>query len=593
MYQIQGIQLPDYLVLLAYFVLIVIFGYYFKRYIKQAKDYFAAGNVMPWWIAGTSFFMASFSTLLFVIYSEISYQYGIVGIFINWIGPICILLGGYFIAHRWRRAKVLTPLGFMERRYSKTVHQIFVWTGFPLRMFDNALKIFSTAIVITIALKGSGINLIQFMVIVGFILIAYSFVGGQMTVMITDFVQAVILAIAVIVLFVLTMNFVIADLGSLGALISKFPDGFLNPVREPYGWSYLIFTAFLITFLSYNASWALVQKYNTVRSEKDARKMVYLIALLMFIAPPIFFFPGLAARVILPNLENAKEVYAVISLKMLPVGMMGFILVAMLSATMSTLGSEFNTLSGVLTRDFYRRKIKPDVTEKQEVVFGRIATVVIGGVTILLAVILSFFQGLTLMDMMFRFFTAFAPPIMIPLIFGLLFKKFNARGVIWGVIAGATVGVILVAANFILVRIYAEQMQSNATLEFWLRSGWNSAATVLNILATILGMWIGSITKKVTDDEKERVNEFFQDLEVPFLLEDSSETSVVSPFRLIGFFIAVFGITFSIIACIVLIFYQNSTAFWIDLSVGIFMILVGGLMRLKSERGIEASKDLQ
>jgi Na+/proline symporter len=281
--ELKGIQLPDYLVILVYFVVIVAIGYYFARYIRKAKDYFAAGNVMPWWLAGTSFFMASFSTLLFVIYNEITYQYGIVGIVICWLGPPCILLGGYFTAHRWRRARVMTPLGFMERRYNKTVHQVFVWTGFPLRMFDNALKIFSTAIVITVALRGSGITIVAFMVIVGIIMIAYSFMGGQMTVMIADFVQAVILAVAVLLLFVLTLG----QVGHLGQFFHNLPEGFLNPIREPYGWSYLIFTAFIITLLSYNASWALVQKYNTVISEGDARKKINLISFLMIITPPM------------------------------------------------------------------------------------------------------------------------------------------------------------------------------------------------------------------------------------------------------------------------------------------------------------------
>ena len=57
-------------------------GLSFARYIRQAKDYFAAGNIMPWWLAGTSFYKASFSALLFVIYNEIAYKYGIVAIII-------------------------------------------------------------------------------------------------------------------------------------------------------------------------------------------------------------------------------------------------------------------------------------------------------------------------------------------------------------------------------------------------------------------------------------------------------------------------------------------------------------------------------
>ena len=584
MEEIKGIQLPDYLVIIAYFILIVIIGFYFKRYIKQAKDYFAAGNVMPWWLAGTSFFMASFSTMLFVIYSEIAYNYGIVAIIITWILPICILLGGYFTAHLWRRTRVVTPLGFMEKRYNSNVHQLMIWTGFPLRLFDNALKIFSAAIVFTVALQGSGITVIQFMVIVGIILIAYSFFGGQMAVIITDFVQAVILGIAVIFLFILTYKFVIADFGSFGAFISKLPDDFLNPVREPYGWSYLIFSVFFIYFLSFSASWSLVQKYNTVRSEKDARKMVYLIAVLMFVAPPIFFFPGIAARLIIPNLADAKEVYAAISLKILPIGMMGFILVALLSATMSTLGSEFNTLSGILTRDFYKKKIKPDLSEKEEVVFGRMATVIIGIVTVLFAILFSFLKGLTLMDIMLRFFAAFGPPIMIPLIYGLLFKKFNARGVIWGVIAGLATGTILIMANFIMVGLYSDQMTVDPKLEFWLRSGWNSAATVLNILAVFLGMWVGTTTKPTPPEEAEKVTAFFEDLKKPFQLEARVKENSLSPFKIIGFTLAIFGIIIILIALLILWVYQNDHAFKIDMYLGFILVSLGGLMWLTSKR---------
>ncbi|GAF74115.1 unnamed protein product, partial [marine sediment metagenome] len=379
--------------------------------------------------------------------------------------------------------------------------------------------------------------------------------GGQMAVMITDFVQAVILCVAVIMLFVLTFIYI----GDIGGLISQFPEDFLKPIRQPYNWSYLVFTVFALTLLTYNASWALVQKYNCVRSEKDARKMIYYVALLMFIFPPIFFFPGMAARVILPNLENAKFAYAAISLKILPIGLMGFILAAMLSATLSTLGSEYNTLSGVLTRDFYKNIINPKASEKREIFFGRISTLIIGTITMFLAILYSYLEGLTLMDIMFRFFSAFGPPIMIPLILGLLFKKFNSRGVIFGMIAGTAVGVILIMANFFLTQKYAGLMETNARVDFWLRSGWNSAATMLNIFATLLGMWIGTVTKETPAEEKERVEEFFKDLERPYEL-DSTAAKTTSPFRIIGLTLAAFGCAIIAISFLVLIFYNDMRA---------------------------------
>jgi len=372
--ELTGIHLPDYLVIIAYFFLILFAGFYFSRYIKVAKDFFAAGNVMPWWLAGTSYFMASFSTLLFVIYNQIAYVYGFVAVTICWLGSVSVLMSGLLLAHRWRRARILTPIEFMERRYSKGVHQLFVWMGFPLRLLDNGLKIFSTAIVVTMAVNHPAITFNRFVIIIGIIMIAYTYLGGQLAVIITDFVQAVIIAFAVIALFLLTLT----HIDSFGNLIAGVPEGFFLPLNKPYNWSYLLFTTFTIGFLTYSSSWALVQKYNCVRSEKDARKMVYYIALLKFITPPVFFFPGLVARYLVPNIENTRAAYAVISLKILPVGLMGFLLAALFSATMSTLGSEYNTLSGILTRDFYKKKIKSDASETQEVFFGRAATILIG-----------------------------------------------------------------------------------------------------------------------------------------------------------------------------------------------------------------------
>jgi Na+/proline symporter len=579
MTQAQSIQLPDYLVVLAYFAVVVTMGLTFARYVRQSKDYFAAGNIMPWWLAGTSFYKASFSALLFVIYNEMAYKYGVVAVVILWISPLCIVLGGLLTARRWRRARVVTPLGFMERRYSATVHQVFVWTGLPLRMFDNALKILSTSIIFAVALRGLGVSITTFMVVIGLVMILYSFLGGQMTVMITDFVNMSILAVSVVTLFVLTL----AKVGNLGAFVRSLPAGFFHPAPEPYGWSYLVFTVFLVTFLTYNASWALVQKYNTLRSEKEITKMIAWIAGLMFIMPPIFFFPGIAARVLLPGIGNAKEVYALISLKILPVGLMGLILASVISSTMSILGSEFNTLAGVLTRDFFKRKIRPGLSERQEISVGRAFTVLIGAVTVLLAILFNALEGFNLMDIMFRIFSAFGPATMIPLIFGLLFKRFNARGTLWGLAAGFVTGFFLILTNFFLVQISAEAMKTNPTLEFWLRSGWNSAATVVSVAATVIGMALGTATRATPIDERSRVESFFADLEKPFLFEERKDKPL-SPFKIIGFMLTAFGLLVVAVSFLVLLRLKDARAFRIDFVVAMVLVALGLFMRLGQKK---------
>ena len=123
-------------------------------------------------------------------------------------------------------------------------------------------------------------------------------------------------------------------------------------------------------------------------------------------------------------------------------------------------------------------------------------------------------------------------------------------------------------------------MEVNERVDFWLRSGWNSTATVLTILATLGGMWLGSEYRETPPDEKERVEAFFGDLKKPFEYDISADKGRVSPFRIIGFTLAILGCVMAGIAVIVLVFYHDSRAFYLNLLVGVIMICLGAIMRL-------------
>jgi Na+/pantothenate symporter len=187
------------------------------------------------------------------------------------------------------------------------------------------------------------------------------------------------------------------------------------------------------------------------------------------------------------------------------------------------------------------------------------------------------------MDIMFRIFSAFGPAIMIPLVFGLLFKKFNARGTLWGVVAGSLTGFVLVLANFFLIQAYAGQMKTDSRLEFWLRSGWNSAATFLSVAATILGMWLGTASRPTPEEEKARSREFFEDLKKPFLFEEKAERPM-SPFRIIGLTLIAFGLLVAAVSAVVLVGYHDSRAFAIDLVVALILAAIGILMGWGSKK---------
>lgn len=555
---IRFLQSWDYVLLLSYFAIVVFIGNYFKKYIRQAKDYFAAGSAVPWWLSAISLWLSSFSATFFVIYSQIAFKYGIVALSIAWTVVMAMIPATYFFAKRWRRARVMTPLGFMEQRYNKVAHQVFVWTGFPLRLIDNSLRILATSIFLVPAIGAHWFNLSVSILIVGTIMVLFSVLGGQWAVLVVDFFQFMILGLAVIIFFIMALSAV----GGFSGLVSgiqaspDIPKTFFHPMAPPYDFFYWIMFA-CITFLSYNASWGLVQKYNCVATEKDAQKVALGMGVLSFLGPLIFFFPAIAARAYLPGIMGASvmqrsdEVYVLMALKILPVGLMGMLVAGMCSATLSTLGNEYNVLSGVLTKDFYNKIIRPDADERRLVRWGRYNTVVIGAVTTMFALGLQYLkQVFNLIDILVKIFSSFGPAIMIPYLAGLVIKKVNARGAITGVITGTLSGVSLTILNGVLLSIYRAQIATNPTLSYWLKQGYNSASVAVNILATILGLWIGSRLSKTPEEERVHAEEFFKRMAVVSQPKVETGRKVESPFFLVGLSLLVYGAIFFIVIAV-------------------------------------------
>ena len=541
MENLQSLHPLDYVVIVAYFGIIIFIGIFFSRYIRQAKDYFTAGAAVPWWLAGISLWMASFSALTFVVYSQLAYKYGFIAVTLNWVVIPAMILAAVFFSSRWRRARVMTPLGFMEQRYNKTVHQLFVWTGIPLRLIDNSIKIYSTAIFLAMAVGQSWFTLEVCIGVVGIIMILYTLLGGQWAVLVTDFVQFIILCLAVLILLPLSLIAV----GGFGGLIEKAPEGFFNILSPPYGtFDWLMFCVLIC--ISYNATWSLVQKYNCVATETDARKVAIIMGVLATIGPIVFFIPAMAARVLLPELmdtpDGSKFAYVAISLKLLPAGVMGLMVAGMFSATLSTLGSDYNVLSGVLTKDFYGRVVRPDADERHLIMWGRINTALVGAITIVFALGITFIKGYNLYDIMVKAFGALGPAIMLPLLGGLFIKNINSKGAITGVLTGTCTGIGLVVLNYILLNVYGDRAVNDPSLSYWLKQGFNSISIPINILMTLAGMWIGSVVSRTPDEEQGRVMEFFVTMEVPTeAIIDESRQERQSPFYAVGIAVALLG----------------------------------------------------
>jgi SSS family solute:Na+ symporter len=577
----KALQSSDYIVIVGYFVILLGAAVYFSRRMKLSTDFFTAGGNVPWWLAGISFFMASHSALSFVMYGELGYKYGISGVIIFQSSVVSLVLAGLFVASRWRRSRTLTPVQFLEKRYSLGIRQALAWTGFPIRIVDDALKVFSTAIFLYVGMNLSILSLPLAIGVAGGIMILYALLGGQLGVMVTDFLQFAIKMVIVMFIFVFT----IAQFSASGFTSGQFPAGFLNPISSSY--RELNYVSFIILMIiSLNSGWALVQKYNCVSTEKDAKKVAWLVAGLNFLAPIIFFVPTALARMLLPDLQDTKYAYAELAFAILPTGMMGMLVAGMFASTLSTMGSEFNVLAGILTNDLYKRILRPKATERDLVLVGRISTLLIGGFIIGIAIIVSVMKGFNLFDIMFKAFGALLPATALPILAGFFWKRITARGALTGLIAGAVTGIALVIINAFLVISYGAEMQTSPELQYWLKQGWDASALLLNIVITLVAMFIGSSQKSRTEQETSRVEAYFKDLATPVIAPSGNRSAGATgpDLKVMGATTLLFGGLMCLAGLLILATSSGTFSLLVNLVTGGGFLILGCVVYLKGRR---------
>ncbi|MGI8468628.1 MAG: sodium:solute symporter family transporter [Pyrinomonadaceae bacterium] len=523
----EGLHTADHIIIAGYFLLMTLIGVYFWRRMKHVRDFFTGGNAIPWWLAGVSFYLTGFSAFTFVAYSEMAYRFGFVAITLAWSAAAAMIIGTIFLAGRWRRARIVSPVEFLEARYGKYIRQTLAWLGLPLKIIDDGLKIYATGVFVSV---GLGYDLQTSIIVCGVVMLLYTFMGGLWAVVVTDFVQFIILTLGVIVLFPL----VFSRFDSVSAFTASLPNNFLAPAGEPFSLVY-VFAFYLLITLSYNGNWAFAQKFYSVKDERAARKAGMLAAALKIIGPPLFILPAIVARSLMPELmqppNSPQYTYAALSLKFLPVGLMGLMIAAMFSATMSTLSGDYNVMASVITEDIYRRLFDKEASQKRLVIVGRVATLFIGILTILIGISLIASARKGLFEVMVTVFGLFVGPMLIPMLAGLLSKKVTWRGAAAGIAAGFVSGL-----GFFLYKTFVLANQSGIDPN-WLRYDYEAFSILTNFCITILAMILTTVLEKKTEADKAQIAAFFVKLSTPVDAEKTHAKQtgeIFSPFKIIG-----------------------------------------------------------
>lgn len=496
----------DYVAIVLYMLMMSGIGIFLGRFVKNINDYFKGGNGVSWIAGGISNFMTKFSTFIFVAYAGIAYSDGLVAITVIWstVFPSLIAIG--FFAKRWKRAGIMSPVEFLETRYNAPIRQLFSWSGVVFKLLDDMIKLYSIGLFITAA---SGISFETAVIGCGIVVTLYTVVGGFWAVIVTDVVQFVILFFATLILVPLAYN-AAGGLENMQAVIPQNMTWFNGKKGMPL-W---LITYYILLIIRYLGNWTFIQRFYSAKTETDGQKLAGLSAFFFFIFPIIFLFPPLAARVILPNLENPEMAYVALCVKLLPSGVMGLMMAAMFAATMSVLSAEYNVTASVLTRDIYQRVFRPNASGKEALLVGRSMTLLVGTVVTVGALFVAGFGGAFEANKLLA--GIFAVPMIVPVIVGVLMRKPQPWGALVTLFGGVLLGFLM---HFFYVKNDYFGISGTGVME---ETRW-AIATLIEIAFCFTVFIVSGYFESKDTAYNQRVTAFFHKLTIPFVPAKDSQ----------------------------------------------------------------------
>jgi SSS family solute:Na+ symporter len=475
----------DWVVIFLYFLLLAGITWWSMRKSQEtAADYFLAGRNLGWWVVGASIFASNIGSEHLVGLAGSGATSGVAMAHYE-LHAWCLLVLGWVMVPFYLRSKVYTMPEFLEKRFNPTARWVlsiislvaYVLTKIAVGIFAGGVV--SGTLIPELHVTVAGMDLDSFWIgSIAVVLLTgvYTVIGGLRAVAYTEAVQTFILVIGSAVLTL----FGLVKMGGWGAFRAALPSDLFNlwkplvpagmegtwaPVMEPgriawyfngyYPWLGMLFCAPIIGLWYWCTDQYIVQRTLGAPNEREARRGTIFAAVLKLLPVYIFIIPGMIAVALaksgkVPGLtqtllgpdgqvlkEGAQAAFPLMVQHVLPIGVRGIVVAGLLAALMSSLAGAFNACSTLFTVDLYG-KWKPAATQHQIVRTGRIATTVM--VLIALAWIPVIRGAAGLYDYLQGIQGYLAPPIFVVFFLGVFWKRMNAHGCLWALIAGFALG---------------------------------------------------------------------------------------------------------------------------------------------------------
>ena len=456
----------DYTIIIVYLIGFVAMGYFFKEN-KDSKDYFLGGKSLGWFPLSLSTMATQLSAISFIsapAFVGLKANGGLKWLTFEFGVPLAMIGIMFFIIPPLYKSGIVSIYEYLERRFSKSTRKLISVVFQISRALGTGVMVFTMALIIQAVV---GISFHWTLIIISIVTLIYSYQGGMKAVVWGDAIQMIILFSGLIICLIVgyslmedtgtftgfnTERLQVIDLSNLGIFQG-----------EEYGfWPMLLGGLFL--YLSYyGTDQTQAQRLLSAKDEGTIRKLLMANGLLRFPVVLVYCIMGLIIGYLVSNIpefyqsiEETTRVHypaeyaasgikpdlmmPVFITKYLPNGLIGILMVGILSAAMSSLSSTINSLSAVTIEDFFNSG-KNKLSEKRYMVLSK-GLVVFWGVVCILAAYLFGNSQSTVIELINAITSLFYGPILAAFVIAIFLKKVNHIGMNAAIITSVAVNLI-------------------------------------------------------------------------------------------------------------------------------------------------------
>ena len=369
----------DWVVVVGFLVLSLAIGLVAMRRVSSLDDFLLTGRRLRSFWGVATLASTELGLVTVVYFSEEAYKNGFVALAVGVIAGATMWFIGQtgFVIKSLRALELRTVPEYFQRRFTPGVRWLAGVLTFLTGILNMGifLQVEGRFLAIVMGLPPESLPIIMGVLLV--IVVIYTMLGGMFSVVLTDVFQFVLIAIGVILTSYYAFNYAGGRSGMVAAVREQFGEAGFNFLEAPkYGVLFLIWTT--LYYISGWASWQPVaQRTLSMRNVAVAQRLFRISSLFMFFRACIPMLWGIAALAVLGMIDDKQTALPEMLIRVLPGGLIGLAVIGFLAASMSTYDSYLLAFSAIFVQDVWTPMKRRQVSEKQRLLYTRVAIPVI------------------------------------------------------------------------------------------------------------------------------------------------------------------------------------------------------------------------